>query len=217
MKAMKDKYGRRVSSPVKNVTSQPGGKTRVAVIDVETTWKDKVMSIGIVTITVCPDGKVERDTVQSRYFLIKPACIEGGMFSNALRIKATKDAKAVTYADAITVIRQILDASGITEIYACNASIDKNHLPELKGYRWHDIMKIAPYSQYNATIGKKGLPCYASGKLRSGYGVEAMLRLLTNDPGYRETHNAYYDALDEAAIMAKLAQPLSVYHENAAV
>lgn len=217
MKAMKDKYGRRVSSPVKNVTSQPDGKTRVAVIDVETTWKDRVMSIGIVTITVCPDGKVERDTVQSRYFLIKPACIEGGMFSNALRIKATKDAKAVTYADAITVIRQILDASGITEMYAYDATFDKNHLPELKGYRWHDIMKIAPYSQYNAAIVRKGLPCYASGKLRSGYGVEAMLRLLTGDPGYREMHNAYYDALDEAAIMAKIAQPLSVYHENAAV
>lgn len=221
MKALKDKYGRRVDTTVRPKVTTIGavatGSSRVAVLDVETTWSDKVMSIGIVSMDIAGDGTVDRKSVKSKYFMIMPAIVEGGMFSNALRIKALKDTKAVSYAEAITTVRQILDASGISEIYAYNASFDKNHLPELRGYRWYDIMKVAPYSQYNPAIQKKGLPCYSSGKLKSGYGVEAMLRLMTGDPSYRETHNAYYDALDEAAIMAKLAQPLSVYHENAAV
>jgi len=38
-----------------------------------------------------------------------------------------------------------------------------------------------------------------------------MLRLLSGNPGYRETHNALFDALDELEIMRLLGHPLRHY------
>ena len=38
-----------------------------------------------------------------------------------------------------------------------------------------------------------------------------MLQLLSGNPGYRETHNALHDAVDELKIMELLALPLEGY------
>ena len=49
------------------------------------------------------------------------------------------------------------------------------------------------------------------GRLRHGYGVEPILRLLSGNSAYRETHNALQDALDELAIMELLGHPPAAY------
>jgi hypothetical protein len=38
-----------------------------------------------------------------------------------------------------------------------------------------------------------------------------MLRLLSNDPSYHESHNAFFDALEELEIMRLLGHPLNCY------
>ncbi len=49
------------------------------------------------------------------------------------------------------------------------------------------------------------------GRLRHGYGVEPILRLLSGNSAYRETHNALQDALDELTIMELLGHPPAAY------
>ena len=44
-----------------------------------------------------------------------------------------------------------------------------------------------------------------------GYGVEPMLRLLSGNDTYCETHNALFDAMDELEIMRLLNHPLASY------
>ena len=56
-----------------------------------------------------------------------------------------------------------------------------------------------------------GAECCSTGRLKRGYGVEAMLRLLSGSRTYRETHNAFHDAFDELEIMRLLAHPLDAY------
>ena len=56
-----------------------------------------------------------------------------------------------------------------------------------------------------------GGDCCSTGRLKRGYGVEAMLRLLSRNRTYRETHNAFFDAMDELKIMALLGHDLSRY------
>jgi len=46
--------------------------------------------------------------------------------------------------------------------------------------------------------------CFRTGRLKRGYGVEAMLRLLSGDRTYCELHNAIHDAVDELEIMKLL-------------
>lgn len=81
-----------------------------------------------------------------------------------------------------------------------NANFDRNHLPELAGPHWYDIMRLAAYRQHNPKIPRTAQLC-STGRLKRGYGVEAMLRLLSGECGYCETHNALLAALDELEIM----------------
>lgn len=45
-----------------------------------------------------------------------------------------------------------LSQAGITSLFAYNAGFDRNHLPELRGFNWYDIMRIAVYRQHNPKI-----------------------------------------------------------------
>ena len=83
-------------------------------------------------------------------------------------------------------------------------------MPEFAKMRWHDIMRLAAYRQHNAKI-PRSAECFSTGRLKRGYGVEAMLRLLSGNRGYCETHNALYDALDELEIMRLLGHSLDQY------
>ena len=112
--------------------------------------------------------------------------------------------------EAIADLRQWFSDYGVTEVFAYNANFDRSHLPELGDYQWFDIMRIAAYRQFNPCI-PQCADCYSTGRLKRGYGVEPMLRILSGKQRYRETHNAVLDALDELSIMRLLAHPLSYY------
>ena len=83
-------------------------------------------------------------------------------------------------------------------------------MPELSCLEWYDIMRLAAYIQYNPMI-PHGAPLFRTGRLKQGYGVEPMLRILRQDWTYFETHNALLDAVDELEIMRRLGHTPEKY------
>ena len=83
-------------------------------------------------------------------------------------------------------------------------------LPEYAKYQWYDIMRLAAYRQYNKAI-PSSADCYQTGRLKRGYGVEEILKMLSQNKWYKETHNAVLDALDELKIMELLECEISAY------
>ena len=169
-----------------------------AVIDTETNWADQVMSIG----TVIADGDNFRP-LAAKYHILPDFAEIGGMYYQALFLKTPVKAISCTRQEAMEDLLAWFERYGVTDIYAYNANFDKNHLPELCDLRWHDIMRLAAYRQTNPKIPAQAELC-STGRLKRGYGVEPMLRLLSGKHSYRETHNAILDAMDELEIMALL-------------
>ena len=175
-----------------------------AVVDTETNWDDEVMSIGVVAA-----DPATMEGIDSRYYIIDPEYRVGGMFANELR----PEEEGVIVTDrkqALQEIRQWLDTYQVRKLFAYNASFDRNHLPEYRDYEWYDIMRLAAYRQYNKTI-PDSADCYRTGKLKHGYGVESILKMLRKDQRYSETHNAVLDAEDELQIMQLLGHRLREY------
>lgn len=182
-----------------------------AVIDTETTFLDEVMSIGIVM--------AEEETfrpVDARYYIITPAYRTGGMFSGVLhrteRCEVPFAQQICARRDALRDLCAFMEQYRADTIFAYNANFDKSHLPELQAYHWGDIMWAAAYRQFNPTI-PPDADCYATGRLKSGCGVEATLRRLLARTDYYEVHNALADAADELQIMRLLAHPLHSYRK----
>ena len=175
-----------------------------AVIDTETTWDDQVMSIGIVVAEAQTFRRIDK-----KYYVIDPAYKIGGMFENALDLHG-KHTIICSREKAIAGINTLLKVYGVQEIFAYNAKFDYGHLPELKGYAWYDIMEKAAYRQTNHAIPETA-PCCSTGRLKKGYGVEPMLRLLSGNHRYCEVHNAEEDAVDELEIMRLLNIPICEY------
>ena len=176
-----------------------------AVIDTETNWADQVMSIGVVI--------ADSDTfapIESKYYILPRECEIGGMYYDTLFIKTPVQPILCTREEAIADLKQWFRKYGITDIFAYNASFDRNHLPEMRNFYWHDIMRLAAYRQHNSKIPLTA-DCCSTGRLKRGYGVEPMLRLLSEKRSYHETHNAWHDALDELEIMRLLKHPLADY------
>ena len=71
-------------------------------------------------------------------------------------------------------------------------------------------MRLVAYRQYNFQISADA-DCSSTGRLKRGYGVEQMLRLLSGKCTYHESHNAFYDAQDELKIMYLLGHQLIEY------
>lgn len=180
----------------------------IAVIDTETNWCDAVMSIGI--------ALADEETftlADTRYYILTPECSIGGMYESVMDLVPQKHTHRSTRADAMLNLNQWFQSKGVRQIFAYNACFDHKHLPELSHLVWYDIMRIAAYRQHNVHI-PKDAPCCSTGRLKSHYGVEPILRLLTGDSTYSETHNALYDAVDELSIMRLLGLSLPRY-ENA--
>lgn len=169
-----------------------------AVIDTETNWADQVMSIG----TVIADGNTFRP-VEVKYHILPEYCQIGGMYYEAVFLPTPADPISCTRQAALEDLLGWLKRHNVNSIYAYNANFDRIHLPELRKLMWYDIMHLAAYRQHNPSI-----PAYAevcsTGRLKRGYGVEPMLRLLSGNRSYRETHNALLDAMDELEIMRLL-------------
>ena len=53
---------------------------------------------------------------------------------------------------AMEKFKEAFEKYSVKDLFAYNASFDKNLLSELASYRWFDIMKIAAYRQYNDKI-----------------------------------------------------------------
>ena len=176
-----------------------------AVIDVETTWQDDVMSIGIIIA-----DSVTKEPILGKYYILTPEYKAGGMFSDVLKIPALKEMNISSRKNAMSEIMQLLDDNNVTRILAYNASFDKSRLPELEQYKWCDIMRLAAYKQFNSKI-PESADCYGTGRLKRGYGVEDIIRMLTGNSNYTEVHNAYCDAIDELKIVKLLDKDISEY------
>ena len=143
-------------------------------------------------------------------FLKPKECRAGGMYYDALFLDTPVKPILCTRAEAIRDLKAWLAQHGVQSIFAYNACFDRNHLPELRGYDWYDIMRLAAYRQHNPKI-PANADCCTTGRLKRGYGVEPMLRLLSGDRTYRETHNAVLDAVDELGIMRLMGRRLEEY------
>ena len=176
-----------------------------AVIDTETNWADQVMSIG----TVIADKKTFRP-VSIQYHILPVECEIGGMYYEALFLETPVKPIRCTRREALEDLKRWLNSHGVRSIFAYNACFDRNHLPELAGFDWYDIMRFAAYRQHNPKIPANADLC-STGRLKRGYGVEAMTRLLSGNGNYRETHNACFDALDELEIMKLLGYAPEAY------
>lgn len=91
-----------------------------------------------------------------------------------------------------------------------NVCFDRNHLPKLRDFDWHDIVRIAASRRHNSKI-PACADCRSTGRLKRGYSVEPVLRLLSGNCTYRETHNALFDALDEPEIVRLLGLGIHEY------
>lgn len=179
---------------------------RFAVIDTETNWADQVMSIG----TVIADTETFQ-LIDSKYHILTPEYLVGGMYSDTLFADSRLHPIMCSRKEALTDLITWFAAYDVHSIFAYNACFDWNHLPELRHFDWYDIMRLAAYRQHNPKI-PVNADCCSTGRLKRGYGVEPMLRLLSNNHTYHETHNALYDALDELEIIRLLNYDLTYYH-----
>lgn len=174
-----------------------------AVIDTETNYYDEVISIGVVI--------AHRDTyriIDEKYYIITPECYNPAMFSDVLNdcpphMKCERS-------KALLDLHSLLLSHCVNDIFAYNAKFDYNHLPELKTFTWHDIMSIAAYKQYNSNI-PSDAECCSTGRLKSNYSVEAIMRMLIKNEDYFEKHNAMHDAKDELLIMQLIGYPVGQY------
>ena len=178
---------------------------KFAVIDTETNWEDRVMSIG--TVIVDTDSF---EAIDAKYHILPVECEIGGMYNDTLFLDTPVKPILCTRSEAIADLRAWFRKHKVCAIFAYNASFDRNHLPELRCYAWYDIMRLAAYRQHNPKI-PVNADCFSTGRMKRGYGVEPMLRMLSGKCAYRETHNAFFDAMDELEIMRCLAHKFTDY------
>ena len=178
---------------------------RFAVIDTETNWADQVMSIG----TVIADAETFQK-LDARYHILPTECEIGGMYESTLYIQTPVAPILCARKEAIADLKVWFQQYGVEKIFAYNANFDRNHLPELRGFAWYDIMALAAYRQTNPRIPPYA-ECCSTGRLKRGYGVEPMLRLLSGNTCYQESHNAFFDAAEELEIIKLLGHPLESY------
>ena len=171
------------------------------VLDTETNWNDKVMSLGMVVAS-----SDNFNPLAKYYYVFDPEYRIGGIFSSTLH--AIEDSSVSRFKDnrvnIMNHIKNVFTKFDVSCIFAYNAKFDKLHLPELSNYSWYDIMKVAAYKQHNKYI-PDSIDCFPnSGRIRRGFGVEPIYRMVTGRADYKEKHNGYHDAIDELVIMRQL-------------
>ena len=176
-----------------------------AVIDTETNWYNEVMSIGI-ALADASNFKC----VGAKYYIIDPEYRKGGMYSDVMNVVKSIPSEVMSREDALASMVSWLNENNVTQLYAYNAKFDKGHLEELCDFEWFDIMRLAAYKQYNRSI-PVDAECCKTGRLKRGYAVEDILKMLSGDFSYSEVHNAVMDAIDELKIMELLGHTLDVY------
>ena len=150
------------------------------------------------------------EIVDDRYYVIEPACNHRAMYRRQLYLPEARIYLKSSRKKVIEDLQNYLQKNGIKRIFAYNGGFDRNCLPELAKYSWYDIVRIAAYKQYNPKI-PKDAECHSTGRMKRGYRVEEMMFILTGDDLYRESHNAYFDAIDELEIMRLLGRRIDAY------
>ena len=163
------------------------------------------MSIGIAIAESTDFGLIAK-----RYYILLPFKNDGGMYSGVLYARGIKPDLECGRNEAMDDIKTFLAKYDVGSIFAYNALFDHEHLPELHYLKWYDIMKLSSNRNYNDKI-PADAECCKTGRLKRGYGVESIYRMLSGDPKYNELHNALADALDELEIMRMLKVPLEQY------
>ncbi|MDR2612322.1 MAG: hypothetical protein LBG06_05650 [Deltaproteobacteria bacterium] len=167
-------------------------------IDTETTWGDEVMSIGLV---IADSGRFT--PIEWKYYVLTPFKNHGGMYAHALYANGAMPDLECSRERAVGDLARLLSAHYVSELFAYNAAFDKRHLPELAHLAWYDIMKLAANRNHNPKIPRYA-DCHGTGRLKRGFGVESVYRMLSGEHAYCEQHNALADALDELRIMKML-------------
>jgi len=167
------------------------------------------MSVGM----VIADKRTFRPILKE-YLMITPACNKAAMYSSALRYTGERgkeyDEVAGSETEALALLSLMLNTLNIRLLFAFNASADRRMLELSDTYTWCDIADVAVYRQYNPKIPPE-MPVFSTGRLKKGGSVQGIMRLLTGNKNYRETHNALQDALDELNMMALLQRPVEEY------
>lgn len=163
------------------------------------------MTIGIVIA-----DKTTYQPETFKYYVILPEYQEGGMYSMFASLPSNEITTECTREEAIFDLRECLRKYGVDSIYAYNMSFDKSNLSELEDFSWYDIMTIAANKKYNKFI-PDNMECYKNGRLKRGYGVEAIIQMISGKTDYKEIHNALFDAMDELKIMQYLKWSLESY------
>lgn len=185
----------------------PPKKENFAVIDTETTWDDRVMSIGMI---IAEDGTYI--PLNEYYGLISPECTQPGMYSYVLRDGRAQVNNEGPRQEILADVKVLLAEYGVRYIFAYNSSFDERHLPELSDYCWTDIMQTTAYRQYNPFI-PNGINFLKTGRMRTGYDVGSMLQMM-GAHRYNEIHNALCDCRDELFIMSKFRKPIEWFVQN---
>lgn len=180
-----------------------------AVLDIETTWDGKVMTIGVVIA-----DKVTYQPERFKYYIITPEYQEGGMYSMVIPLPNEEISKTCSRGEAIRDLCECFKVHGVDSIYAYNMSFDRNKVPELEDYSWFDIMVIASNRHYNKCI-PSDAECHNNGRLKRNYGAEPIMHMLSGNYNYHKLHNALFDAMDELKIMQYLRYSLESYCLNA--
>lgn len=176
-----------------------------AIIDTETTYMERLMSIGVIIV----DKETFR--IKGRYYgIVDQKYRDHGYYDQALYIiSPTHTGSEYTI---LSNIGEILVKEGIQTICSYNAAFDKKHLPGFSHFEWVDIMKTAAYVQYNPLIPENMEKC-GTGRLKTGYGVEGIMQIIKGK-NYTETHNALCDAVDELTIMKAISTDLDTFIIN---
>jgi len=184
---------------------------RFALIDIETNHFHQTMTIGVI---IADDQ--EYKALDARYFIIDDVS-HFSIYQNAIPLEqylppeACEKFQIHTTNDEIPkAMRNFLKQYDITKIFAYNAKFDYGFLVYLHDFTWYDIIEKSAYFQFNPFI-KDRENCWRTGRLKRGYGVEPMYRLVTGDRRYYEKHNGLMDCFDELVIMKILNYKVSDY------
>ncbi len=136
---------------------------KIGIIDVETTFSDEVMSVGIVIV----DTEKNYDFVDARYWLIDPYYQSPGMFAHMLHLSDCNPPfiykEAQVFVDSIQEkitsmdtcleeLRQLMGIHNCQILFAYNAHFDKRHLLELSDYIWVDMISVMANCTLNTNI-----------------------------------------------------------------
>lgn len=177
-----------------------------AVIDVETNWDNRAMSVGVAV-----GNDADFSLADKKYYVLSPEYQRGGFYSRALSDIDGKLITVCTRESAVKDMVRLFAEYAVADVFAYNAPFDYKCMPELHSYVWHDILPVAANRNTNGKL-PDNCEYFGTGLLKRGRGLENIMRLIYWQ-GYTERHNALLDALDELQLMRLLDQPLSVYRK----